>query len=297
MKLAYFAAAPALFLLCSAGAAAEVTFEAPRPPLWRISDGESTAYLFGSIGLAPGAAKWRSKAVARAIDQSEIVWVEAPVDDADAAADANRYFDQQGKLPAGASLSSLLPPQTAAALGDIAEKAGIEVEALLPLRPWAAFVILSSRVNADNADAETVEQAILREARGRGRDLRYLDSVGHVLGILIEMKPKTQIELLSELIADFDAQRDGAANAFEAWRTGDLDALDAYLSARLRAEAPEAYEALIAGRVKDLADRVTAAIGADQTAFISLNVSYLTGPDALPDRLREMGYVVERIAE
>lgn len=268
----------------------------PAPALWRISDEDSAVYIFGAIGLSPQGAPWRSRTVARAIDASETVWFEAPVDEPSAQAAANRIFSEEGMLPKGERLSSLLPSEAAEALAAIAEQSGLTAEALEPLRPWAAFVVLSARIEPAT-DAETVDAAILREARGRGRQLRYFDTIEDSLRILTEMPEGRQVELVSQLIAGFERQRAEARAGFEAWRTGDLEAADAYLNEPLRGASPEVYKRLVTDRIETIAGDIGAILKAPETAFIALNAGYLVGPDALPEALGRAGFKVERIAD
>lgn len=268
----------------------------PAPALWRVSDEDSSVYLFGAIGLSPEGSPWRSRAVARAIDASETVWFEAPVDEPSAQSAANRIFSEEGMLPVGKRLSSLLTPEAAEALPAIAEQSGLTTEALEPLKPWAAFVVLSSRIEPAT-ETETVETAILAEARGRGRQLRYFDRIEDSLRVLTEMPEQRQIELVSQLIAGFGRQRAEARAGFEAWRTGDLEATDAYLNEPLRGTAPEVYKGLVTERIETIAGDIGTVLKAPETAFISLNAGYLVGPASLPERLAEAGYDVERIAD
>lgn len=269
---------------------------ASSPALWRISDDDSAVYLFGAIGLSPGRSPWRSRAVARAIDASETIWFEAPVDEPSAQAAANRIFSEEGMLPIGKRLSSLLPPEAAATLAAIAEQSGLTAETLEPLKPWAAFIVLSSRIEPAT-DAETIDAAILREARGRGRQLRYFDTVEESLRILTDMPRDEQVELVSQLIADFERQRADARTGFEAWRMGDIEAVDAYLNGPLREAAPQAYKTLVTDRIEAFAGDVGAVLKSPETAFVSLNAGYLVGPGSLPERLLKAGYKVERVAE
>ncbi len=298
MRLLRIAAA-ILALAASASPAAARKPEDPAPPapaLWRVSDTDSAVYLFGAIGLSSGGATWRSRAVARAIDASETIWFEAAVDEPAAQAAANRIFQTEGKLSAGSSLSSLLPAATRDALTIVAGEAGLAPETLEPLKPWSAFVVLSSRIEPEGA-GDTVDAAILREARGRGRELRYFDTVDETLRVLTSMPPKLQLALVSQLIEDFARQRADARTGFAAWRTGDIDGADAYLNRPLREGAPEVYDRLVSARAASLSNEIGALLASPQTAFISLNASYLVGPGSIPERLAEAGFTVERVKE
>lgn len=266
------------------------------PSLWRVSDDDSSVYLFGTIGMAPDGAPWRSRALTAAIDASETIWFEAPVSDPAAQAKANEIFASEGMLKSGA-LSALLSPERSSALVGIAAAINMPLTSIDPLKPWAAFVVLSSQLYA-GADIDPnggVEAALLREAESRGRSIRYLDTVENALGVLTGMSSAEQVGLLSYLIDDWRRQRDGAAAGFEAWRTGDDNASDAYLNEAFRADAPGAYEKLVSGRTQRLADQVGAILSGPGTGLVALNASYTVGPGALPEALAARGFKVERV--
>lgn len=283
--------------LLSAGVHAKKADDAaapPAPPLWRVSDADSSVYLFGAIGLSPQGAAWRTRDIARAIDTSETIWFEVPVDEPWAQAAANRIFAADGMLTPGDRLSSHLPDEAAESLGAIAAAAGLSLETLEPLKPWAAFVVLSARAQLES-DEPAVETAILTEARSRGRQLRYFGTVEDSLRLLTDMTGDQQSRLASHLIGDFNRQRETARAGFEAWRTGDLAAADAFLNGTMRAQSPDIFQRLVSDRAAAIATDIAAILKSPETAFISLNASYVVGPDALPDRLAELGFRIERI--
>lgn len=290
----------ALFLASTAVASFardKATAAPPSPAIWRISDADSRVYLIGTFAALPTEAPWRSRALAAALDGSEIVWFEAPVGAPPAQAAAARIFETEGKLAPGRALSAQLPAAPCGALGAIAASISMPMESLDALKPWAAFVILSSRVHAaDGAPAgDSIDAVLAREAAGRGRDIRYLSTIEETLGVLTGMPEATQIALLVHLIDDWARQREGVGAAFEAWRIGDLAATDAYLNAAMREAAPAVYERLVAARAADLAEDVAGALRLPQTSFIALNAGYLVGDGAIPALLASRGLKVERI--
>jgi len=267
---------------------------APSPALWRVSDDDSSIYLFASIGLSPKGAVWRSRSVARAIDVSEVLWLEAEVDSPAAQSAANRIFNEEGVLPKGERLSSLLPPAAAAKFEATIENAGLAASSIEPLEPWSAFVLLSSRIDPD-PDSETIDAALVREGRSRGRQIRYFETVEDALHRLTDMPRSTQIETLAQLLSDFENQRDETRAEFEAWRTGDLTATDAFLNQPLREASPDAYKALVADRIETLATGIRDILKAPDPAFVSLNASYFTGNGSLTEALAAEGLRVERV--
>jgi uncharacterized protein YbaP (TraB family) len=270
---------------------------APAPAIWRASDADSAVYLFGTFGVLPKDAEWRSRDLAGAIDASETLWFEAPVGEPAAAARAEEIFAAEGRLGRAAKLSTLLGKEKWAPFARAAASAGISVEALDGLKPWAAFVVLSSRMHAAQGIdlGQGVDAALSREAASRGRPVRYFDTIDESLSVLTKMPEREQTALLAFLIDDFPRQQAGALPAFDAWRAGDVAATDAYLNAAMREKAPAAYKRLVAARTDALATEIETVLKTRETAFIALNAGYFAGEAALPAALLARGLKVERV--
>lgn len=290
------AAAIAAFSASPAGAK-DKERAAAAPAIWRVSDADGAIYLFGTFGVLPKDGEWRSRDLAGAIDASETIWFEAPVGEPAAARRAEEIFNADGRLARGTKLSTLLGKDKWEPFARAAASAGLSVEALDGLKPWAAFVVLSSRMHAAQGIdlGEGVDAALAREAASRGRAVRYFDTIDESLSVLTKMPEREQTALLSFLIDDFPRQQTGALAAFNAWRTGDVAATDAYLNAAMRAEAPAAYKRLVAERTEALATEIEAVLKGRETAFVALNAGYVAGEGALPAALFARGYKVERI--
>ncbi len=173
----------------------------------------------------------------------------------------------------------------------------MSVETLDGLKPWAAFVVLSSRMHAAQGIdlAQGVDASLAREAESRGRTVRYFDSIDKSLGVLTKMPAKEQLGLLSFLLADWTRQQSGAISAFDAWRTGDVLSTDAYLNAAMRETAPAAFTRLVTARNDALANEIGDILKGRETAFIALNAGYVVGEGALPAALFARGFKVERV--
>ena len=53
------------------------------PALWKVSDGRSDIYLFGTLHALRPDAQWRTPAYDAAYDRAQVVWFEADLDGAD----------------------------------------------------------------------------------------------------------------------------------------------------------------------------------------------------------------------
>ncbi len=295
MRLA-FAAIVIAAVLAAPAAAKDKAPAAPSPPLWRIADADSELYLFAAAPFLPEGGAWRSRAVAAAIDRSETIVFEAPSADRKAQAEAAAIFQEAGRYPEGETLSAALGDEGAAGLAAVAAALGAQASSFDPLKPWAAFVVLSAELDRKRgADpAAGVEAGVLKEAIGRQRPVQHLDSVSGALRVLTDMPEADQKALVAFLLADWPRQDAAALEDFARWRAGDAEALTA-LQEPLREAAPEVYARLIAARAEDLAERVAALLTSPDEAFVCLPAALVVGDDGVAARLAASGLTVERL--
>ncbi len=269
----------------------------PAPALWKVSDADSEIYLFAAAPFLPAGEAWRSRAVAAAIDHAQSIVFEAPAADPAAQAAATRLFDRVGRTSGGMTLSGSLGEEEAAGLAAVAAALDAETAQFDALKPWAAFVVLSAELDRKRgADpAAGVEMGVLKEAIGRQRPVRFLDTVEGALRVLTDMPEADQRALLSFLLADWPRQDETSAAAFAAWRAGDAEAVAVKAQEPLRMAAPGAYDRLIAARADFLADRIAVLLQSPEAAFVCLGASLVVGADGVAAGLEERGFDVERI--
>jgi uncharacterized protein len=285
-----------LILTTAPAAAKDKEQPAPTPALWRVSDADSEIYLFAAAPFLPEGEAWRSRAVAAAIDRSETIIFEAPSADRKAQAEAAEIFQSKGRYAAGKTLSDALGEEGAAGLAAVAAALGAETATFDPLKPWAAFVVLSAELDRKRGGdpAAGVEAGVLREAIGRQRPVQFLDSVDGALRVLTDMPEKDQISLLAFLLADWPQQDAAAGEDFARWRAGDAEALAAS-QAPLKEAAPGAYDRLVAARSQALAERLADLLSSPDEAFVCLPAALVVGEDGVAARLAAGGFSVERM--
>lgn len=296
MRLGLAAVVIGAALAAAPAAAKDDAPAAPSPPLWRIADADSELYLFAAAPFLPEGEAWRSRAVAAAIDRSETIVFEAPSADRKAQSEAAAIFQEEGRYPEGETLSQALGDDGAASLATVAAALGAEPSSFDPLKPWAAFVVLSAELDRKRgADpAAGVEAGVLNEAIGRQRPVQHLDSVSGALRVLTDMPEEDQKALIVFLLTDWPRQDAAALEDFARWRAGNAEALAA-LQEPLKQAAPQAYARLIAARAEDLAERVAALLSSPDEAFVCLPAALVVGEDGVAARLAASGLTVERV--
>ncbi len=268
-----------------------------RPALWRVSDADSAIFLFAAAPFLPAGEAWRSRAVARAIDEAEAIWFEAPSADPGARAAAARIFQKTGRYGAGATLPAAIGEDGAARLAAATQLLEAPLSSFDALKPWAAFVVMSAELDRKRGanPAGGVESGVLKEAVGRQRPVQFLDSVEGALRVLTEMPEKDQAMLLAFLLADFTRGEEEAGAMFDLWRTGAVDELSARLKAPLKGAAPAGYERLVSARAAFLAERIAPLLESGDKAFVCLASMLVIGEDGVAASLAALGFTVERI--
>src|SRR5882672_12167210 len=77
------------------------------PALWRVHNGTSTVYLFGSLHILPRGYGWTTPEIEHAMSASDLFIFEVPVDEA-ALQDQKAFIVEHGLLPPKQSLRTLL---------------------------------------------------------------------------------------------------------------------------------------------------------------------------------------------
>jgi len=268
----------------------------PAPPLWRLADEDTEIWLFGAYYAPPAGRDWRSDALARAIDSAETIWFEADADAPGAAEAVAGLMQTAGTNPDGTKLTRLLG-EDALGLAAIATNLDIDVGALEPMRPWRAHLILTVRFIAEQGvePGAGVEKQLLAEAKARGRNLRFLQTIEQQVSTFAALSSEAERNLLKGTIRHWTTQAADFDKAGEAWRVGDLDALDGYLNAALRESAPGAYETLVIDRNEAWAEKIARLMAEPGDILIAAPAAHFVGPDSIIDQLTARGFAPTRV--
>lgn len=268
------------------------------PAMWRVADGDSEFFLFGTFHfLKPGAA-WRSDTMNEAFARADTVYFEVETDAPRNEAIARNVFFTKGLILNGPTLSEMLDVNDAQKLVDVTQSLGLQLSDVNAFRPWRAFLTLSiqfimSKGFEPGAGADSV---LLAEARALGKDLKFFETLEQQLALFTELDPEAEKNLLVVTLRDWD-QQDAAFDAlFTAWRTGDEQFLDIEMNDVMRDQAPKVHQRIMTDRNRAWVETLDAALsGGAGTAFIAVGAGHLVGDEnSVPALLAQRGYNVSR---
>ncbi len=290
------AASAMVLAACGQDAAEPEAGPAAAPALWRVTDADTTVYLFGSIHMLPPGTNWRSGAVDRALAEAPVVYFEADV--LGDPAGMMSLVERLGRLPQSQTLSAQLSPDQSLALGAVAARLGLSRPALDTMQPWYAAVVISdAAIRAAGYWSEAgVDTQLRHDATGAGKQLRFLETVEQQLSALATLPPDAQLAYLGLTLVEADNVKPLLARMVEAWRSGDEDTLARVLIAEDMARLPALEVALLTRRNASWASRIAELIENEPGAFfIAVGAAHLIGDGSVQTALAARGHVAERL--
>lgn len=268
----------ALMLIMLAGAltACPLAREPAKAPLWRVSDGDTTIWLMGSIHLLPPRIDWRTDAVDRAMDSDTLVLESDP--------NATGDFDAIGKAPGLPPLAKRVGADRQEALARAIERTGQPGDAFDGYKDWAAAVMLATGDALDSRASTKNGIDAQLWANFKGRQRMALEKPGDQLRALDILPPQLQARMLDETLdgADYDT-------TYEAWATGDLAAIDKV------GPSKELRPFLVTSANRRWADWIATRMGQPGKVLVAVGAGHLAGKESIPDLLKAKGLKVERV--
>lgn len=301
------------------------TAAAKGPALWKVADADTTIYLFGTVHVLPQGLDWYDAAIAKALEGSDILVTEIPMDPASENA-MQMLAMEKGALPAGSSLRSLLTEEQKAEYIAALDKLGGKIEAaqlaqlpaearaqyedakakgLVPspgtmlagqfdgLKPWMVGLTLSILpLTFEGYDPSSgVEKVLLGKVGDKEKGA--LETAEFQLGIFDGMPQDAQISFMMEAANGIDETKPMLDRMVAEWIKGDADQLAAVMNEGMT--DPKVAEALLYSRNRNWADWIKTRLDTPGTVFIAVGAGHLAGSQSVQDYLTQKGITVTRV--
>lgn len=270
---------------------------ADAPAMWKMTDKDSTVYLFGTFHILPAELEWKTEAYEKAMAEATTTYAEADALSPEAQAAVQAAVQQYGLNPPGVTLSSVLGEERAEQLAEVAQQYGVPMQALEPYRPWLASLTLAvvAFQKAGFDPQSGVEQVLLAQAAEEGDAIDYFETATQQIEMLASLDEEEMLNNFDASMEQFENFEALSKKMLDAWSTGDVKALDEDILGDLRDEAPDAYQKLIVNRnAAWIADLKTIMDG-EGDYFIAVGAGHLVGDDSVIKMLKDEGFKVKRI--
>ena len=268
--------------------------DAARPAMWRVSDPDTTIYLFGTFHLLPENYDWRTAAFEQALASAdELVLEVANLEDQSAAAQAMMKLGMSPGLP---PLAERVPEEKREALAAMAKESGVPLAVLDRLETWAAGLALTGvmfkRLGL-SGDAG-VEKTISAQYKGTGRPIRGLETVEQQLGFFDGLPEEAQRKFLVGVLERPEDTRAEFEAMLAAWRTGDEAAIARTFDDEAKL-SPELREVLLARRNERWAEWIDERLERPGIVMVAVGAGHLAGRDSVQEMLKKRGIAAKRV--
>lgn len=283
--------------------------------MWEVNKGDTTVYLLGSIHLGTTGLYPLDARILRALQASDVLWVEANVLDQHT---GMAEFYEIAMLPEGETLESKLAPELYEKIVMVYESMGVPAENLSGFKPWFISNNLNAMVMQDgiNEGLDASDEEAVATAT-RGLDVYFLlnamltgKPVGELEGVaaqammfdgLSDEVVSKHLEAILDMILNDDSEEATSADEmnallaswFEFWRTGDVDGFTESFAAAQEPEN-EFTQMLFGARDVYMAERIHELLTSETAGkhFVVVGAGHLIGDLSIIENLKKMGYEV-----
>jgi len=273
---------------------------APRPPepaLWRVSAGQSTVYLFGSIHMLPRDWAWRTKAIDAAIRSSDVFVFETALTPKEIGK-MRLFVRDNGTLPRGQRLSHMLSPRGLKDFDKALTLTTLDPASVNTMRPWLALMVLGDHQIQHGPlrsfAEEGVDFIIEQQAQAARKPVRHLETAESQFEILIQTTPDDDIAGFEAELHELLEADDKYRQLLEGWTVGSQPALANVLTEEA-ARNPDEKKLLLDKRNRNWVPQIESMMVSKQTIFVTVGAAHFVGPGSVLDILCLRGWKVQRI--
>lgn len=266
--------------------------EKASPALWKVSDADTTIWLFGTIHALPPGIDWFNGPVEQAFAGSQELVTE--IADTDPL-EMQRLVLAQATLPQGQTLRAMLTPEQRSAYERQLGTLNLPVQAFDGYEPWYAAIALSTLplVRSGYDTQHGVEQALAARAKALGRPHGALETPAYQIGLFDSLPLDAQKRYFAEVVEQMPTVTAQLDEIVTAWRRGDAEHLALLMNAE--EDEPVLIEMLLLRRNKAWAGWIEQRLATPGTVFVAVGAGHLAGPGSLQDQLAAQGLTAQRV--
>lgn len=297
---------PLVFALLATLSAVAAEAETPKsklhPFLWEIGDGATKSFIYGTIHLSRPEVLAMAPEVETALESSDAVFTEIPMDPATILGMMPRML-----LPDGKTLADVLPESVYKSLASTL--AGMDpsmtVDPFERFKIWAVAATLGTMDSGAASGGIPLDMLIFQQAAMEGKTVGGLETVDEQIAIFEGLSEDQQVLMLSETLTLIDEGNSGGESPIDSlvsvYLSGDIDALgvefDRWMAAGDPVLGDQLRERLLTARNQLMAERIAEKIRSnpDISYFFAVGAGHLFGDDGIPALLEADGIPLRRI--
>jgi len=273
--------------------AAEVDEKTSGPALWRVSDEDTTVYLFGTVHALPVGIDWFKGNVADALASSDILVTEV-MTTPETTAEMQSIIKDKGILPQGETLRGMLSDDQKVSYDAAMAKLGMPNTAFDRFEPWYASMMLSMLpLMKEGYSPGNGVEAVLTKHGGEDKARGQLETLEFQMSVFDELPLPSQIDFLMQAANGVDSIKPMLDSMVAEWLEGDADALAGLMNKGLTDSV--LADRLLYQRNLVWADWIDNRLEKPGAVFMAVGAGHLAGDKSVQSALADRGITVCRI--
>jgi uncharacterized protein YbaP (TraB family) len=265
-----------------------------RTLLWKVSEGDKSIFLLGSIHYLRKENYPLNQAILDAFDASDRLVLEIDLQNTPAGA-AQRLTLEKAVYRDGSNLAQNVSQETYQLASKRAAELGIDMQVVQPMKPWfVAITMLAVKLQRMGLDPKLgVDHHLAERAKRDGKPTSGLETLEFQLGIFDQLSKREQELMLRETAGELERIDKNVKDIVESWLKGDGERLAALLLAGMR-QYPELQQKLVIERNRRWLDQIAKLVDQGNNAMVVVGAAHLVGQEGIVDMLKARGFSVEQ---
>lgn len=264
------------------------------PAIWKVSDDDSSVWLFGSIHLLPPGTEWRTEMFETLVDEADKVYFETDLGPA-AQPQVIALTMEHGFARDGRLLNQRISDKLMGKVRTAADRFAVPVPTLLAMQPWmaATTISISALVQAGydpKAGVDTELQMEIPVAR-QG----FLETAEQQINFIAGGSEADQILMLEATLAEAERIVTMIDDMKDAWIGGTPETLADLFLAEMGAYGDGFMDRLIVDRNRNWVEQIEVMLAENEAAFLVVGAGHLVGEHSVVNLLEQQGFIGERV--
>jgi len=276
--------------------------------LWKVSDENSSVWVLGSIHFADSTFYPLDSVIETAFENAEELAVEINLNDDSTSGEVASRMMQDGVLPKGETLNSVLPRNVWNSLDSLCAAWNFPIMALQRLKPWYAATTLSSvAIQRTGIQPEYgIDVVLMERAASEGKNIVGLETaeeqVDALSGGAEDLSDSAGIYYLKTTLREISELDSMISQMMRAWKTGNDSLLRVVMNEDSDDESETEKkikdgleERIYTSRNAKMTESIANFLAEDRNVFVVIGAAHLTlDRDNVIELLKRKGLTVQR---
>jgi uncharacterized protein YbaP (TraB family) len=267
------------------------------PALWKLTDADSTVYIFGTMHLLKPGTDWQSERFRTAYSEADTIMLETDTSNPEAMKTVQKLMTEFGRFTETETLFDLLDADQEAVLKEASDNVGASFKAFRRVRPWLVTQQITTRQMMKNGYLPQfgVEAQLALQAQEDGKEFLYLETPADQLRALSAAPLQEQIASLVLRARTIDQFVTFLDQIIVEWLDGDIEGLGLMTSNPELQVSRDGFEALIIQRNRIWAPQLESLLDTDGTVLVAIGAAHLAGDEGVVKILERRGLKIEKV--